>query len=334
MTTAKYDELVRSLTGLNIALVDVNGEYRSTYDIMADIASKWESMSTMEQAALADVVAGTRQQSVFFSLIGQFQEASGAMDSMANSANTLDEAYATYLDSTTAHINQFKAASQSLAANIFDSKFLSTMVDIGRVMLEFNDALVKTKTIFLALPAAFGISKFIKLKIAMAADMAQANTLSASLIRQKTVSDQLSLSVSTLTAKQHEKVQSDLLSALSSGKLTYAEYAQLSSYVELAAGNVALETSNYSLAGSFQAVAAAIPGWGWFLIALTGVTVAIGALIKANEELRKEFSQNTEEFNNSISPLEEYKKSIQEISESSDDMTNKLSEIGRIKDEL
>ena len=334
MTTAKYDELVRSLTGLNIALVDVNGEYRSTYDIMADIASKWESMSTMEQAALADVVAGTRQQSVFFSLIGQFQEASGAMDSMANSANTLDEAYATYLDSTTAHINQFKAASQSLAANIFDSKFLSTMVDIGRVMLEFNDALVKTKTIFLALPAAFGISKFIKLKIAMAADMAQANTLSASLIRQKTVSDQLSLSISTLTAKQYEKVQSDLLSALSSGKLTYAEYAQLSSSVELAAGNVALETSNYSLAGSFQAVAAAIPGWGWFLIALTGVTVAIGALIKANEEMRKEFSQNTEEFNNSISPLEEYKKSIKEISESSDDMATKLSELGRIKDEL
>ena len=334
MTTAKYDELVRSLTGLNIALVDVNGEYRSTYDIMADIASKCESMSTMEQAALADVVAGTRQQSIFFSLIGQFQEASGAMDSMANSANTLDEAYATYLDSTTAHINQFKAASQSLAANIFDSKFLSTMVDIGRVMLEFNDALVKTKTIFLALPAAFGISKFIKLKIAMAADMAQANTLSASLIRQKTVSDQLSLSISTLTAKQYEKVQSDLLSALSSGKLTYAEYAQLSSSVELAAGNVALETSNYSLAGSFQAVAAAIPGWGWFLIALTGVTVAIGALIKANEEMRKEFSQNTEEFNNSISPLEEYKKSIKEISESSDDMATKLSELGRIKDEL
>lgn len=334
MTTAKYDELVRSLTGLNIALVDVNGEYRSTYDIMADIASKWESMSTMEQAALADVVAGTRQQSVFFSLIGQFQEASGAMDSMASSANTLDEAYATYLDSTTAHINQFKAASQSLAANIFDSKFLSTMVDIGRVMLEFNDALVKTKTIFLALPAAFGISKFIKLKIAMAADMAQANTLSASLIRQKTISDELSLSVSALTAKQYKKVQSDLLSALSSGKLTYAEYAQLSTAVELAAGNVTLETSNFSLAASFQAVTAAIPGWGWFLIALTGVTVAIGAVIKANEEMRKEFSQSTEEFNNSIAPLEEYKKSIKEISESSDDMATKLSELGKIKDEL
>lgn len=334
MTTAKYDELVRSLTGLNIALVDVNGEYRSTYDIMADIASKWESMSTMEQAALADVVAGTRQQSVFFSLIEQFQEASGAMDSMASSANTLDEAYATYLDSTTAHINQFKAASQSLAANIFNSEFLSTMVDIGRVMLEFNDVLVKTKTMFLALPAAFGISKFIKLKIAMASDMAQANALSTSLIRQKTVSDQLSLSISALTAKQYEKVQSDLTAALSAGNLTYAEWKDLSAKVELIAGNAALETSNVSLAASFRTVAATIPGWGWFLIALTGITVSVGALIKANEKMRKEFTQNTEEFNNSVAPLEEYKKSIKEITESSDDMATKLSELGRIKDEL
>lgn len=334
MTTAKYDELVRSLTGLNIALVDVNGEYRSTYDIMADIASKWESMSTMEQAALTDVVAGTRQQSVFFSLIGQFQEASGAMDSMASSANTLDEAYATYLDSTTAHINQFKAASQSLAANIFNSKFLSAMVDIGRVMLEFNDALVKTKAIFLALPAAFGISKFIKLKIAMASNVAQAHSLSASLIRQKTVSDQLSLSLSSLTAKQYEKIQSDLKAAWTSKVLTYEEYKQLSATVELIAGNTSLETSNFSLATSFRAVAAAIPSWGWFLIALTGITVAIGAATKAGEEMQKKFTKNTEVYKDSIEPLENYKNSIKEITESSDDMATKLSELGRIKDEL
>lgn len=64
MTEAKYDELVQKLTEFNVSLKDVNGEYRSTYDIMADIASKWDKMSSMQQAALATALSGTRQQAV------------------------------------------------------------------------------------------------------------------------------------------------------------------------------------------------------------------------------------------------------------------------------
>ena len=58
MTEAKYDELVQKLTEFNVSLKDVNGEYRSTYDIMADIAAKWDTMSSMQQAALATSLAG------------------------------------------------------------------------------------------------------------------------------------------------------------------------------------------------------------------------------------------------------------------------------------
>lgn len=64
MTEAKYDELVQKLTEFNVSLKDVNGEYRSTYDIMADIASKWDSLSSMQQSALATALSGTRQQAV------------------------------------------------------------------------------------------------------------------------------------------------------------------------------------------------------------------------------------------------------------------------------
>lgn len=68
MTTATYDEAVQMLTDHSVALKDVNGEYRSTYDIMKDIADVWDDMTSMEQAALATDLSGTRQQAVFFSL--------------------------------------------------------------------------------------------------------------------------------------------------------------------------------------------------------------------------------------------------------------------------
>ena len=115
MTDAEYGNLVAALTKYNVVLTDANGEFRSTYDIIADIAAKWSELSSMEQAALANAIAGVRQQSVFYSLVEQFQEASGAMDEMANSAGTLQESYAVFMESITAHINQFKAAFQSLS---------------------------------------------------------------------------------------------------------------------------------------------------------------------------------------------------------------------------
>ena len=49
MTEAKYEELVSTLTDAGVALRDMNGEYRSTYEIFADLAAKWDSLSSMTQ---------------------------------------------------------------------------------------------------------------------------------------------------------------------------------------------------------------------------------------------------------------------------------------------
>ena len=69
MTDAEYGNLVAALTKYNVALTDATGEFRSTYDIVADIAAIWDDLSTMEQAALANAIAGVRQQSVFYSMV-------------------------------------------------------------------------------------------------------------------------------------------------------------------------------------------------------------------------------------------------------------------------
>lgn len=58
MTKAEYDKLVQSLSNHNVKLTDANNEFRSTYDIVADIAKEWDNMSSMEQAALAETLSG------------------------------------------------------------------------------------------------------------------------------------------------------------------------------------------------------------------------------------------------------------------------------------
>jgi len=143
MTDAEYGKLVAALTKYNVALTDANGEFRSTYDIIADIAAKWSELSSMEQAALANAIAGVRQQSVFYSLVEQFQEASGAMDEMANSTGTLRESYAVFMESITAHINQFKAAFQSLSQSAVTKDFVNDIIDLGTNFLKVFDGIMR-----------------------------------------------------------------------------------------------------------------------------------------------------------------------------------------------
>lgn len=143
MTEAEYGNLVAALTKYNVALTDATGEFRSTYDIVADIAAIWEELTSTEQAALANAIAGVRQQSVFYSMVEQFQEASGATEDMANSAGTLRESYAVFMESTTAHINQFKAAFQSLSQTTFSSGFLNEFIDLGTGLLGILESVMK-----------------------------------------------------------------------------------------------------------------------------------------------------------------------------------------------
>lgn len=142
MSEASYEKLVQQLTDFNVALTTANGEYRSTYDIMSDIAKQWDNMTSMEQAALATAMSGTRQQAVFYSIIEQFREASGAMDAMSHSAGELQKSYNIYMESTTAHINQFKAAFQELGADTFDSDFLNQFIDLGTALIGILDGII------------------------------------------------------------------------------------------------------------------------------------------------------------------------------------------------
>lgn len=52
------DEFTQTLRDYNVTLRDENGEYRSTYDIMSDIAKQWNNMTSMEQ----DMLSNTGQQ--------------------------------------------------------------------------------------------------------------------------------------------------------------------------------------------------------------------------------------------------------------------------------
>lgn len=58
-----------SLAAAGIQLRDVNGEFRDLEDIFNELGPKWDHLNTMQQQAIAQSVAGTRQQSRFIAIM-------------------------------------------------------------------------------------------------------------------------------------------------------------------------------------------------------------------------------------------------------------------------
>ena len=316
MTEANYEDIVKQLTDFNVALTDANGEYRSTYDIMADIAAKWDSMTSMEQAALADALAGTRQQAVFFSIVGQFKEASGAMDAMANSAGALESAYSTYMGSATAHINQFKAAFQDFSSNLLTSGLIITITDIGTAIVNLLNTLQKLHLLLPSIAASVGIIKGIKIAKTIAESSAKVQVLSAGLITQKRVTDELHTSVALLNLKEQEKLALTIQDAVASGTLQKEEAEQMLTTLGLVGADGALITANKGLAASFKSVMASIPVWGWIALGISMVIEGINLFSNSVETATDTTESRINELNNDL------KQSQSEVQQLADEFTN------------
>lgn len=134
--------MVDILSGKGMNLTNANGQFRSTYDILKDIASVWGELTSMQQNTITEVIAGTRQQNVFASVITQFGEAEKAIEAMKNSAGALSESYGIYMDSIQAHTNIMKAAFEELSMNFVNSDFAKESVDFLTTLIELLNGLL------------------------------------------------------------------------------------------------------------------------------------------------------------------------------------------------
>ena len=159
---SKYNDMVAALTKYKVTLVDANGEYRKTYDVIRDIAAVWKQMTSMEQAAVVEALAGTRQQNIFASLMTQFGEAEGALERMNDSAGELQSTYDIYLNSIQAHVQTMKAAYDELAKDFVDSSLAKGALDILTKIIELLDFLVSKIGAVNALVGGIGIAVVVR----------------------------------------------------------------------------------------------------------------------------------------------------------------------------
>lgn len=122
-TVAKYQKELLGLTGVDI--LDATGKnFRATYDILKDLADVWGTLTSAQQAAVTTMLAGTRNQDIFASLMKNFPSAEEAMGGMGDAAGLMDEKFKAVEDSISGALSGLSNAW---------SKFSNTLVNSGDI---------------------------------------------------------------------------------------------------------------------------------------------------------------------------------------------------------
>lgn len=136
-----------ALKAYGIQVEDVNGNLKSTYNVLAELKPKWDSMSEAERVALGDTIAGTNQYKVLASVMQNFEHATDATTTALNSSGSAIKENAAYMESLEAKTTAVKATFQDLANRVIDDELVGAVLDLANGALSMlNNELGATVT--------------------------------------------------------------------------------------------------------------------------------------------------------------------------------------------
>lgn len=149
-TTSKLQEQVMALTAVNgnkgVSLLDDNGNYRSTYEILQDIADIYEDIVAADKAdgqnrinALAEMLSGKNRANILTSILQNPDVLRDAYESAQNSSGSADVELAKWEESIDAHLQKLSNSFQNLWANALDNEVINFFIDIGNTILNLVD---------------------------------------------------------------------------------------------------------------------------------------------------------------------------------------------------
>lgn len=159
------DEYTQQMEAMGINVLDANSNLRDMGDIIEEIGSKWQTMTREQQTSLAQTIAGTRQYSRMMSLFDNWDMYTKALETSANAVGTLNEQNEIYLESTKAHLEQFKTSVEGIYDSLIDTEGMNDLIDVfTNIVTLFNhflDGIGGAKTALMLL-GTVGVKAFAK----------------------------------------------------------------------------------------------------------------------------------------------------------------------------
>lgn len=121
---SKMQGQILKITEGKVNIFDDNGDFRSTYDIMKDIAEVYDELSSTDQANLLETIAGKNRANDIAALIGNFDQAIAMAETAEHSTGSAREENEKYLDSLQGRLDVMQASLQNFSGVVLDDGFL------------------------------------------------------------------------------------------------------------------------------------------------------------------------------------------------------------------
>lgn len=123
-----------------------NVTFKSTYDIMQELASVWGEMNDLEQASVTELIGQVRQANTFSSLMNNMSTAAQVVETSMNSTGSALAENDKYLESIRGHMSLLAASAESFSNTIIDSDLLKTGIDGLRTIIDLMNEIASFST--------------------------------------------------------------------------------------------------------------------------------------------------------------------------------------------
>ena len=146
-TTSQLQAKLLALTGGKVDIMLDSNTFKSSTQILREMAEAWDSMDDISRASALELMGGKRQANVLSALIQNFDTAEEVIKTSANSAGSALKENEKYLNSIQGKLDQLTNALQTMWKNALDDDVVKFFVELVTNLVKILDTLGPIKTL-------------------------------------------------------------------------------------------------------------------------------------------------------------------------------------------
>lgn len=133
-STSKLRDAVGGLSGVDIMIDD--STFKSTYDILGEIAKVWDKLSDKSRASLLEIIAGKNRANVVSSILNNWKSVESAMGTMTKASKTAEKELGIVNDSIEGRLAKLSSTFESLSSSFIKSDDLKNVISFLTTILD------------------------------------------------------------------------------------------------------------------------------------------------------------------------------------------------------
>ncbi|OOM82119.1 phage-related minor tail protein [Clostridium puniceum] len=112
----------------DIDIKNVNGGFKSTYEIVKSLGEKWSTFSDIQKANLSEEIAGKNRANVFAGLMQNYQQLDKVYQMVGQSAGSAQKEQESYINGISGKLNTFKETVKATWINLTDTNGIKSLL--------------------------------------------------------------------------------------------------------------------------------------------------------------------------------------------------------------